>query len=88
MKKNFKKRLNEYLSSECDDYDLSYELEWNEDIAAYEAEITRLSNSVIVNFKFMHGDLMIELTEDNYVRTREFDQTIKYFWMLICPKLF
>jgi hypothetical protein len=31
MNDKFIKRLEEYLDSECSDYDMSYKYEWNED---------------------------------------------------------
>ena len=30
----------------------------------------------------------IELSEDSFYTTREFDETVKYFWMLVSPSLF
>jgi|GEM_PF-5262839 len=93
MTDNFSKRIEEFLSSECCDYDLSYRWEWNEDTGCCEAEIKRDDYTQYVkslNFKYREGDddLEIELSEDSFYVTREFDQTVKYFWMLISPTLF
>jgi len=47
-------------------------------------------NFKMLNFRYdkNNDDLLIELSEDSFYITREFDQTVKYFWMLIAPTLF
>ncbi len=87
------KRLEEYLTSECDDYDLTYKWEWSEDTGCCEVEVKRddySQNTKNLNFRYNEKDedLTIELSEDSFYITREFDQTVKYFWMLISPSLF
>jgi hypothetical protein len=90
MNNKFTKRIEEYLISECDDYDLIYEYEWNEDTGCCEVEVKRNDYTKCLNFKYDEScdDLTIELSEDSFYRTREFDHTVKYFWMLISPSLF
>jgi hypothetical protein len=93
MNEKFAKRLQEYLESECSDYDLKFSLQWNEDCGCCDVTILRddhNQNTKEVRFKYdkEKDDLLIELSEDAYYITREFDQTVKYFWMLICPALF
>lgn len=93
MNNKFTKRLEEYLTSECSDYDLVYRWEWNEDTECCEVEIKRDDHTQLarwLNFQYdKEGDnLKIELTEDSFYITREFDETVKYFWMLIAPALF
>jgi len=90
MESKFSKRIEEYLSSECDDYGLSYTWQWDDDTLTVEAEITRGKLSEVVSFMYneKEDDLLIELSEDCFYVTREYDQTVKYFWMLICPSLF
>jgi len=93
MNKEFSKRIEEYLTSECDDYDLTYKWKWNEDTMCCEVEVKRDDHTQYVkclNFKYdkQEDDIKIELSEDSYYITREFDQTVKYFWMLISPALF
>jgi len=93
MNKNFAKRIEEYLQSECSDYDLIYKWEWNNDAQCCEVEIKRkdyTQNIKHLNFRYNNenDDLLIELSEDSFYITREFDQTVKYFWMLISPSIF
>ena len=93
MNNKFTERLTEYLDSECSDYDLTYSWEWNEDTLCCEVEIKRddyTQHNKCLNFRYdeLANDLKIELCEDSYYATREFDQTVKYFWMLISPSLF
>ena len=93
MNSKFTKRLESYLSSECSDYDLVYEWEWCEDTQCCEVEIKRddqSQNTKCLNFRYndTDDDLSIELSEDSFYVTREFDHTVKYFWMLISPSIF
>jgi hypothetical protein len=43
-----------------------------------------------LNFKYTEevDDLEIELSEDSFYGTREFDETVKYFWILVSPSIF
>ena len=86
----FTKRLEQYLESECDDYDMSYSWEWCEDTQNCEVEIKRNDLVKHLNFRYdsKKDDLSIELCEDSFYTTREFDYSVKYFWMLISPTLF
>jgi len=93
MNQNFAKRLETYLASECDDYDLVYKWEWDDDTECCEVEIKRddySQNIKYINFRYNDedDDLTIELSEDSFYVTREFDHTVKYFWMLISPAIF
>jgi hypothetical protein len=92
MNSEFLNRLKEYLDSECDDYGLDYKWEWIEDCNWCEVTITRDVPNVTktINFKYNsnNDDLEIELSEDSFYATREFDYTVKYFWMLIAPAIF
>lgn len=93
MNSKFKERLEEYLDSECDDYGLSYKWEWCEDMGYCEVEIKRDNRDEYTKqlyFKYNEDkdDLSIELSEDSFYTTREFDSTVKYFWMLIAPAIF
>lgn len=93
MNNRFLSRLKEYLGSECYDYDLSYTWEWCEDTQCCVVEIKRTDHTQHtkeINFKYdgANDDLKIELCEDSFYTTREFDQTVKYFWMIISPRLF
>ena len=92
MNKNFANRLNEYLDSECSDFGLNYDYKWCEDTACCEVEIKRDNPAIsrCLNFRYdeKEDDLSIELCEDSFYITREFDDTVKYFWMLVSPSLF
>lgn len=93
MNDKFAKRLREYLESECSDYDLKFSWEWDSDCDWCEVTITRdcgEQHAKELKFKYDEGkdDLLIELSEDSYYATREFDSTVKYFWMLISPAIF
>ncbi len=94
MNKDFAERIVEYLQSECKDYDMSYYWEWVEDLGRCEVAVflshapdTRIQ---YINFKYdeANNDLLIELIEDCFYATRESDETVKYFWMLVSPALF
>lgn len=92
MDKKFANRLVEYLDTECSDYGLEYDYRWTEDTGCCEVEIKReySENSKWINFRYdeKKDDLLIEFSEDSFYQTREFDYTVKYFWMLISPSLF
>lgn len=90
MNDKFTKRLNEYLDSECDDYDMTYSWEWNDDAQLCEVDINRGKYSKRLFFRYNKDkdDLLIELSEDSFYTTREFDSSVKYFWMLVAPTLF
>jgi len=71
----------------------SYKWEWCEDIGCCEVEIIRDNRKEYtkhLSFKYNENkdDLSIELSEDSFETTREFDSTVKYFWMLIAPAVF
>lgn len=92
MNKKFVDRLTEYLNSECDDYDLKYDYRWEEDLDCCEVEITREyyqeSKTLYFRYDYEKDNLSIELSEDCFYETKEFDWSVKYFWMLVSPALF
>ena len=93
MNEKFAKRLNEYLANECFDYDMTYSWEWNEDLNGCEVEIKRDDHTQYIKrlfFKYdeVNNNLKIELSEGSFYTTREFDNTVMYFWMLVAPALF
>ena len=93
MNDKFKKRLTEFLESEATDYSMCYSFEWNDDyncadvLIENELDETKFKR---VNFKYneIEDDLEIELCEDSYYTVREFDETVKFFWMLVAPAIF
>jgi hypothetical protein len=93
MNNKFSERLEEFLASECSDYDLKYSWEWDEDCNKCVVKISRNINPLReteLYFKFNKSteDLLIEMCEDSFEVVREFDHTIKYFWMILSPRLF
>lgn len=90
MNQKFAQRIEEYLRSECSDFDLEYSWEWNEDTQNCEVRVIRNDRSIDLNFRYNEKEdyLTIELSEDSFYRTEEFEPSIKYFWMLISPALF
>jgi len=94
MNSNFAERLKEYLESECSDYGMKYKWLWDEDYNWCNVTIS-LENyypelEVDLHFRYdeKKDSLLIELSEDSFYETREFDQTVKYFWMKVSPVLF
>jgi hypothetical protein len=88
MNSEFEQRIEAYLSSECEEYGLEYEWKWNEDTECCEATITYQDKSKELNFRFENMELQIELSENSFYETAEYNYSVKYFWMLICPVLF
>ena len=88
MTKKFVDRLTEFLNNECSDYDLEYTWEWCEDTQSCEVVVSRNDEKAYVNFKYVENNLQIELCEDSWYTIEEYEPTVKYFWMLISPKLF
>lgn len=93
MEKKFTERLNKYLDSECSDFDMYYNYELDEDSSCCEVTVYRddyTENRITINFRYNESrdDLSIELSEGSFYTTREFDYTVKYFWMLVTPWLF
>lgn len=91
MDSEFAQRLEEFLSSECGDYDLAYSWKWDDDFAYCEVTIVRDSidnRTISVPFRYQKGSLIIEMCEDVWQTVREYDATVKYFWMKISPIVF
>lgn len=92
MNKLFAERLKEYLDSECEDYSMSYTWEWSEDMNYCIVTVKNdfNDNSKDINFRYneVTGQLSIELSEDSFYETAEYEFTVKYFWMLVAPALF
>jgi hypothetical protein len=93
MNKKFTDRLNEYLESECSDFDMAFDYKWEEDTACCEVKIYRSDYTKLeklINFRYneKNDELEIELSEGSFYETREYDYSVKYFWMLVAPSLF
>jgi len=92
MNHKFGHRISEYLESECGDYGLEFTWKYEPDLGCVVATITRENTNLSCDVSFKYNeendDLSIELCEDSYYVTREFDHTVKYLWMLIAPVLF
>lgn len=92
MNKKFIEKLTEYLDSECGDYGMSYDYEWCGDSEQMEVTVKNYHSDKVkyLQFRFDEekNELLIQLTEDCWYRTEHFDETVKYFWMLVAPALF
>ena len=91
MDSKFAKNLEEFLSSECGEYGLSYSWKWDDDYAWCEVTIVRDSRedrTVSVPFRFQNDNLIIEMCEDSWQTVKEYDHTVKYFWMKVSPIVF
>lgn len=92
MNKEFRERLEEFLNSECDDYGLQYSYEYDEENESCDVEITSDYNSnskcLVFNYDEKKDDLTLELVEGSFYKVREFDYTVKYFWLLVAPAMF
>ncbi len=92
MNNKFTERLEEFLNTECSDFGLDYNWEWIEDCNWCEVTITSENTEYlkILNFRYIESvdDLQIELSEGSFYTTREFDSSVKYFWILVSPSLF
>lgn len=85
--------LKQFLDSEVNDYGLSYEfesVEFEKDnpVSYATVKIKRFESEISVNFRSKEGNLQIEFTEDLWYDICEYNHTVKYFWMIICPVLF
>lgn len=92
MNKKFIEKLTEYLDSECSDYGMSYDYEWCSDSEQMEVTVKNDHSDKIKGLQFRFNEekneLLIHLTEDCWYKTEYFDETVKYFWMLVAPALF
>ena len=91
MNNNFKKRLEEFLDSECEEYGLIYTWKWIDECDFCEVELennTDFNFTLFFKYNEENDDLLINTYEDVYEIVREFDWRVKYFWILVSPKLF
>ena len=86
--------LKEYLKHECNDYGLSYDYIYNSDYEYFEVTVKKdydfrnLETTIHIRYNEEDDSLEIELGEDSWYKTEWFNPSVKYFWMLIGPKLF
>jgi hypothetical protein len=91
MNKKFIERLTEFLESEATDYGLTYDYtasDYHENGIDVKIERENTDLKCEVAFIFNGTDIEIELSEDSWEVVREYDNTVKYFWMIIAPELF
>ncbi len=98
--KRFLEKLELFLSIECDDYDINVEILHNEqDPGKAYVTLSRNEHSVDLDFRYLsirynfigdeyHDDIEMCLYEDRYEIVREYDWTVRYFWMKVSPYLF
>jgi hypothetical protein len=89
MKKEFRKRLIEFLDTECFDYSIEYSIEEIDGWDGCEVTLRNSHSEAYIEFKYDNDkdDLLINIYEDIYEATREFDWTVKYFWQQVSPQL-
>lgn len=91
MNKEFAELLEEYLSSECGDYSMSYTWKWDDDsecvVATIKSTLNNNEKEVLFRYDEKERNLLIELSEDSWYETAEFEWSVKYFWMLVAPAL-
>lgn len=91
MNKKFATRLEEFLSSELDDYSLYWDWEWDEGyeycIVTVEDPCRNVKSESTFRYDEKNNQLLIQLGESNWHITEEFEPSVKYFWMDISPKL-
>lgn len=93
-------KLQAFLDSECDDYDILSETTFDE-VSLNVAHVTLSRNGYSVDLKFRyitnrytplydeaHDDIALCMYEDCYEIVREYDWTVRYFWMKVTPHLF
>lgn len=92
MIKKAVERLVEYLDSECYEYGLMFDYTWVDDCDWFEVEIKSDFNGEIscLNFRYIEDRdvLEIELSDDCWYETKEYDSSVKYFWMKVSPDVF
>jgi hypothetical protein len=87
-------KLIEFLDTECSELDsLAYEIqsiEFSEDKPEFYAivKVKYRKNDIDVRFRIKNNELQIEMAEGIWYNVREFDHTVKYFWMIVSPALF
>jgi len=92
MEKRFIERLEEFLDSEATDYGMTYKYKKDDDESFVTVKIElehqpEKSVEVYIKYNEEKDDLSFELYEDCWETIREFDWTVKYFWMYVSPKL-
>jgi hypothetical protein len=90
MNNKFCDRLSEFLDHECEDYGLSYSWEWNEDMQYCETIIKGYGHATCIAFQYNEDEdaLEVKRTEDDWCITREYDSSVKYFWIAVARTLF
>ncbi len=89
MNKKFKKRLTDFLDSEVKDYEIKYKIESEEEYGCA-IELEKYNNICYLSFQYIpeKDELELEMNDSNFEVVREFDWTVKYFWMLVAPSIF
>lgn len=92
MNKKAVDRLTEFLDTECDDYGLSYDYKWEDGYECFEVDIDRDIGEYVSHVRMKYNEdndvLSIEMGEDCWYETKEYDSSVKYFWMVVSPAVF
>ena len=81
--------LKDYLDHECDDYGMQYTWEWDDGGEYFDVTVSLeyTDRKASVYFRYKANKLSIELGEDCWYQTEWWENTVKYFWMIVSPKL-
>ena len=91
MNKKFVEKLTEFLESECSDYGLVYDLtlsDYHDNAVTVTIFRENTDSTIDVEFRMKDNDIEIEIADGCWEVVREYDYTVKYFWMLVSPALF
>ena len=90
MNNKFVKRLTGFLEMECEYYGVEYSYEWCSDCKWCNVTLNRFGDFITIPFRYDEekDDLSLDMYEDNWKTVREFDWTVKYFWMVVSPVFF
>lgn len=95
MKEKFKTRLKEFLESEANGDGISHLIDeteflnWDE-YTKIPVIISRFEKSITIYFGYNSDEKTLEIQSDDCCcyAVREYDWTVKYFWILAAPALF
>lgn len=88
MEGKFKEELESFLESECDDYGMSFTVEYNGDTASVVVSSEYNGRCIDLEFKYENRELLMEMYDGHWETVRWWDWQVKYFWMKVSPVLF
>jgi len=96
MEKEFRLRLGEFLNTECSEYGLKWEYRFDEDYELLKVTIYRedfypkFEKIMYFDYDEQKKHLRLAMDKDLEVfeTVKEYDWSVKYFWMLLAPSCF